>query len=116
MLGGFDSCHHCEAPLGITTETPDAVVPVTDEPQKTHPQITVGGMYLFEVFCRIPLINVFLLAIVASSVHESPMREISRAKLLTMLTVVIFFLLLALTIVMLMHLDVIPPIYLGRWA
>ena len=129
MLGGFDSCHHCEKPLAIAAEPTSEVVPFTDKPTEPfyddteytaaktpNPQITVGGMYLFEVFCRIPILNVFLLSIVASSVHETPMREIARAKLLTMLTVVVFFLLLAVTIVMLMYMEVIPPIYLGRWA
>jgi len=84
-----------------------------EEPSRS--EITVGGMYIFELLCRIPILNIFLLAIIASSVREGAMREIARAKLLTILTVTVLFLLAALTIVLLMYMEVREPVYLGRW-
>ena len=84
-----------------------------EEPSRS--EITVGGMYIFELLCRIPVLNIFLLAIIASSVRDGPMREIARAKLLTILTVTLFVILAVLTIVLLLYTETIEPFYLGKW-
>jgi hypothetical protein len=83
--------------------------------RRPKPEITVGGMYVLELLCRIPILNIFLLAIIASSTRENPMREIARAKLLTLLTVAALILLAALIVVFLLYADIIEPFYLGRW-
>jgi hypothetical protein len=102
---------------------PDTAGPVCDEAapdddcgeEGPRPRITVGGMYIFELLCRIPILNLFLLAVIASSGRESPMREISRAKLLAMLTAAAFLIFAALIVVALLYMEIIEPFYLGRW-
>ena len=138
MLNGFKFCHHCGKSISVATAAPELIVPAAPpvetpgplpEPDAAEPlpeeaytdsefpqpRITVGGMYLFELLCRVPILNLFLLAIIASSGRESPMREIARAKLLAMLTVVAIAVFAAMLVVLLMYMDIIEPIYLGRW-
>jgi hypothetical protein len=139
MLNGFKFCHHCGKSISVATAAPEVAVsapvkkPAVPEPEAENPltgeegsetdaetenpppRITVGGMYIFELLCRVPILNLFLLAIIASSGRESPMREISRAKLLAMLTVIAVLIFAALIVVLLLYIEVIEPFYLGRW-
>jgi hypothetical protein len=139
MLDGFKFCNHCGKSIGIAAAAPEtALAPVkpdlpapaedekplweTEEDEEygveeedVRPDFSAGKFFIFEVLCRIPVLNFFLLAVMASSRHESVMREYARGKLLATMTVMLIFLCAALTVVLLMVFEIIDPIYLGRW-
>jgi hypothetical protein len=74
-----------------------------------------GKVFILELLCYIPVLNFFLLAIMSVARYESAARVYARGKLLASMTVLIMFLLAALTLVTLLAYDIIEPIYLGRW-
>jgi hypothetical protein len=80
---------------------------------------SAGRVFIVELLCYIPIFNFILLAIMSTMSdggRESSLREYARGKLLAAMTVFIFFLLAALTVIILMAFEVIEPIFLGRWG
>lgn len=136
MLDGFKFCHHCGKSISIVTAAPELayapvkpkepLAPVVEEPpeeedaaeeagENAYTWLSAGKVFILELLCHIPVVNFFLLAVMAASRHDGAAREYARGKLLAAMTVLILFLLAALTVVLLLAFDVIEPIYMGRW-
>lgn len=139
MLDGFKFCHRCGRPISSVTAAPELVTaktPVqadpavkTDLPEKTEENsgekiiaeeavlsgLPAGRVYLLELLCYIPVFNLILMAVMAASSKPSPQREFARGKLLALTTFTFLLLLTVLIVILLIALDVIDPIYLGRW-
>jgi hypothetical protein len=140
LLDGFKFCHHCGTGVNIAAAAPELARPVPEEepllpiepiipaedaaeeaeepeagPGLAEGDVSAGRMFILELLCYIPLLNVILLAAISAAGRRTPMREIARGKLLAMMTATLVFLFAALIIILLMYIDVIQPIYLGRW-
>ena len=138
MLDGFKFCHHCGTPVSIVTAAPEPVVAAPEQTEGNAPlpepievvnaeetpaagpdladaDISVGSIFLLDLLCYIPLVNLILLAVMASSGRGTSLREIARGKLLAMMTVTLIVLSAALILILLMYTEIIEPIYLGWW-
>jgi hypothetical protein len=143
MLDGFKFCHRCGKSITIAAAAPElayepaekndylpketeevlldelleelpGVPPDADREEKER-RLSAGKVFWVELLCYIPVLNFFLLIIMATSGREGTMREYARGKLLASMTFLILFLLAALTVVLLIAFEIIGPIYLGRW-
>ena len=137
MLTGFKFCHHCGTPISVVPAAPEltkasvserAEEPLAPEASEdavldvstfagipAESGVSAGRMFILDLLCYIPVLNLILLAVMSASGRGSPMREIARGKLLAMITALLVFLFAVLILVLLMYLEVIEPIYLGRW-
>ena len=136
MLTGFKFCHHCGTPINVVTAAPELTVtapperaeeppgPVIadaaaetaeDRPREADGGVSAGRMYILDLLCYIPVLNFILLTVMAAAGRGSPMREIARGKLLALVTALLVFLFAVLILVLLMYMEIIEPIYLGRW-
>ncbi|MCL2003506.1 MAG: zinc ribbon domain-containing protein [Oscillospiraceae bacterium] len=140
MLDGFKFCHHCGQPAAASVPEPEpAYIPALPEeplpdgledmpgeepaglaeppsvPSDADGGISAGRVFCMELLCRIPILNFFLLVIMATGGRGGALREYARGKLLAAMTVWIVVLLAALTVIFLIALEIIEPIYLGRW-
>lgn len=99
-----------EPPIVPAEETPAAG---SGEPA---PFITDRRLLLLELLCYVPVVNIIVLAVLAAS-GKSPLRaKMAQMKLLAMMVVLLILLMAAMTVIVLMYLEIIPPIHLGRWG